>query len=215
MRAGVYSPAFVLGLLVAFTVPLAARDLGTEGAVFEITEPDLGEVLLNRLNEFEANGELDALREEAQDTTRAYAARPRPAIHLHPIDETRGRFFDPSITVYEDILSADGTVIVAKGTVVNPLDVSGFNKTILYVDGDSAGQVAWANAHGDELTTTIVMFRGNPVEVSDRHGRRIWFDQDAQIATRFGLTATPARIERFGRQLAITEVGREEWEAWE
>lgn len=202
--------ALAIGSFVVF--PGAAKDLGTMGTIFPIEEPDLAQTLMNRLSQMEVDGSLDALREEMGDTARDYVRRPRPAGHFETIEDTRSRILDLSILVTEDIRTNDGRLIAAAGTRVNPLDYSRFNRVIFYVDGDDAAQVAWATAQGDVFTTLVVMFRGDPIGVSQSHNRRIWFDQDGQMARRFDVQAVPARIARTGAFMSITEFGRHAWD---
>ena len=52
---------------------------------------------------------------------------------------------------------------------------------------------------------TIVLLAGRPLDLSRRHGRPFFFDQDGRLAARFGLAATPILIEQEGLRLRLTE----------
>ncbi len=59
---------------------------------------------------------------------------------------------------------------------------------------------------GDETNSVITLIRGRSIDLSNKHGRRFWFDQDGIIAHRFDITAVPSVIEIAGREMKITEV---------
>ena len=54
---------------------------------------------------------------------------------------------DPAITVARDIRTADGALIAAAGTRVNPLDRIGLTRDLLFVDGRREAEIAWALDH--------------------------------------------------------------------
>ena len=54
---------------------------------------------------------------------------------IAPATEERSRLFDPAITVARDIRTADGVLIAAAGTRVNPLARVALARDLLFVDG--------------------------------------------------------------------------------
>ena len=73
----------------------------------------------------ERSGELARLEEEARERSRRKLEEPDPAPGIAPAGEERSRLFDPAITVARDIRTADGALIAAAGTRVNPLGARG------------------------------------------------------------------------------------------
>jgi len=52
----------------------------------------------------------------------------------------------------------------------------------------------------------ILLTNGAPLELMRRHKVEMFFDQDASLTTRFGITRVPSVVEREGRSLRISEV---------
>lgn len=197
---------FILGLALLAPQITLAKDFGTHGPVWEIAEPNLLEVIKARIETMQNNGELDAMREEMQDTTRAYVNRPRPVLGLMPAEETHTFEVDLSITLDRDLMDHRGVVFAHAGTRINPLDYSHFNQRIVVFDGDVPEQVAFALSEGNELDTLLVLTNGAPLKLMRSHGRRFYFDQDAQITSRFQISRLPSVITRGERAMIVREV---------
>ncbi|MES0864801.1 hypothetical protein ABLN87_20820 [Ruegeria sp. SCPT10] len=108
-----------LGLLAAVLCELSgtevqAKDLGTHGPLFEVTEPSILDTIKVRLREMEASGELDIMKQEMQDTTRAYVNRPRPVTGLGKTEEYASWDVDLSITLKQDLADHNGQVFARR-----------------------------------------------------------------------------------------------------
>ena len=211
MRSAV--PTILAGaLLLAAALPGAgsAKDLGVRGANWPVAETDLLEEIEARLVEMERSGALARLEAEARERARRRLEEPPPVPGIAPAREERSRLYDPSITVARDIRTADGVLIAAAGTRVNPLERTTLARDLLFVDGRRAAEVAWALAH--ERPAKIVLLAGRALDLMRRHGRPFFFDTGGVLAARFGIGATPALVEQDGVRLRITEIpvgGRE------
>lgn len=183
-----------------------AKDYGTHGPVWEIAEPNLLEVIEARLSEMEKSGALETMREEMQETTRAYVNHPRPVMGLLPAEKPHSYEVDLSITLERDLMDHRGQVFARAGTRINPLDYSHFNQRIVVFDGDDPEQVAFALSAGNELDTLLVLTNGAPLELMRAHGRRFYFDQDGQITSRFQITRLPSVITRGSHTMIVEEV---------
>lgn len=189
------------------SAPAIAADLGVVGALFEIEETNLLDRLEARFAELEAEGAVEKLREDMTDRTKGYVNEPRPVLGIVKATKTTTRMFDPSMTVEQDLADHRGVIFARAGTVVNPLDyLPSQPPVMLLIDGRDPEQVAWAIGQGDEIDSRIILVSGRPIDLTKEHRRRFYFDQDAIISTRFGLTAVPVRIEAEGRMMKITEV---------
>ena len=193
-------------VLLAAAQGAGAKDLGTHGPLFEIAEPSLLDVIHARLAEKEAEGAVEALRDEMERNPRAYIDRPRPVQGLAKAEERHSWTVDLSITVEEDLADHKGRVFARAGTVINPLDYSRFQKRIVLFDGDDPDQVAFALSEGNELDTLLVLVNGNPLELMRENGRRFYFDQDAVLTERFGILNVPAVVERAYPFMRVTEI---------
>ena len=205
MKAAV--PTILAGaLLFAAAVPgvVSAKDLGVRGATWPVAEPDLLAQIEERLVEMERSGELARLEQDARADARNNLEEPDPVNGIAPAREERSRLFDPAITVARDIRTADGVVIAAAGTRINPLERTTLARDLLFVDGRRAAEIAWALEH--DSPAKIVLLAGRPLDLMRRHRRSFFFDQGGRLAARFGLRFTPSLVEQDGAQLRITEI---------
>ena len=56
----------------------------------------------------------------------------------------------------------------------------------------------------------MVIVNGAPLELTNKHKRRFWFDQDGVMVKRFGISVVPSVITRADRKLHILEVNLDE-----
>ncbi len=201
--------ALLVGLSFVVTAPEAwAKDLGVRGATWPVAEPDLLEEIETRLIELQRSGELARLEDEARTRARQSLEEPEPVPGIASAREQRNRLFDPSISVAQDIRTADGTLIAAAGTRVNPLERLPLTRDLLFVDGRREAEIAWALARERKggRPAKIVLVAGRPLDLMRRHRRPFFFDTGGRLAARFGIAATPTLVEQDGTMLRITEV---------
>lgn len=186
--------------------PAAARDYGQQGAIFPIIEPDLLEQIRAKLQRLEASGETARLNANLKKRTIARVNRPSPVAGLGAALALRQWSFDPTITVEADISDDKGRLIIAAGTRVNPLDTVGLRQKLVFIDGDDAGQLAWALRAHKAQDSKLILVRGAPLDLMRARQRRFYFDQGGTLVKRFGIRAVPATVEQQGRILLISEV---------
>ena len=111
-------------LLIAAALPggVSAKDLGVRGATWPVAEPDLLAQIEARLREMGRSGQLARLETQARERARTKLEEPDAVPGIAPAREERSRLWDPAITVARDIRTADGMLIAAAGTRVNPLE---------------------------------------------------------------------------------------------
>ncbi len=193
-------------LLFAAALPgaVSAKDLGVRGATWPVAEPDLLAQIEARLIEMERSGALARLEDEARASARRMLEEPNPVPGIAPATRERSRLWDPAITVARDIRTADGVLIAAAGTRVNPLERIVLARDLLFVDGRREAEIAWALSH--DRPAKVVLLAGRPLDLMRRHRRPFFFDQGGRLAARFGLSLTPALVAQDGAQLRITEI---------
>ena len=198
---------WLAGVLDA-AMPVAARDLGVLGETWRIAEADLLDRIEQELVEFERSGERARLDEEAKARARERLEAPEPVPGIEPARVSRTWLFDPAITVQENIVGPDGTVIAAAGTRIEPLAHRPLLQELLFIDGTRPVEVEWALARVPP--TTIVLLAGRPFDLARARGRAFYFDQTGALTERFGLEATPTQIRQEGLKLRITEIPLDE-----
>ena len=199
--------AWLLVLLLLCAAPSAATDLGRFGRTYEIAERDLLELIEARLKALEASGELEVLQARFGASVKERLRRPR-GVTLPRATRARARSYDPSITVPADILDADGALLVAAGTRVNPLDSVSLTTPLLFFDGDDEAQRRWARTllDGAPHDFVPVLTNGPVLELMETWRAPLYFDQGGIYVRKLGLEALPVIVRQDGRQLAIEEV---------
>lgn len=193
------------GLVLALLAgQVCAKDLGVRGANWPIAEPDLLVQIEARLAAMQRSGEMARFEAEARERARSRLEEPAPVVGVEPARARRSRTFDPSITVARDIRAADGTLIAAAGTRIDPFAHAPLTRDLLFIDGRRDVEIAWALAHG--RPAKIVLLAGRPLDLARRHGRSFHFDQGGRLAARFGLRFTPSLVARDGSHLRIDEI---------
>ncbi len=200
-----YATAILLAAsLAVVSVAGHAKDLGVRGATWPVAEPDLLAQIEARLLEMERSGALARLEDEARANARRKLEEPDPARGIAPATRERSRLWDPAIAVARDIRTADGALIAAAGTRVNPLERTTLARDLLFVDGRREAEIDWALSH--DRPAKIVLLAGRPLDLMRRHRRPFFFDQGGRLAARFEIAATPSLVEQAGTRLRITEV---------
>jgi conjugal transfer pilus assembly protein TraW len=197
-------PSSLFLMLCLWPEPAAARDYGQRGTVFPVIEADLLEQIRLRLTGMEQSGETARLNAELKRRTIARVNRPDPVVGLARASTGRVWSFDPTITLGADIRGANGALIHAAGTMVNPLNSVRLRGDLLFLDGDDPDQLAWALRQ--DKAAKLILVKGAPLELMKARQRRFYFDQGGQLTAKFGINAVPARVRQQGRLLEVSEI---------
>ena len=168
-------------------------------------------------------GALD-LKKEEQRMRKAAEERvknPAPVSGIVPAKETREFWHDPTYILTEDAVLPCGRVLYRAGTAVNPLDYMDLDRRLFFVDGREEKQVEWlksrllpdSSSGENKIEDRIILVGGSPVELQDKLGFEVYFDQAGELTTRFGIKGSPALAEQDGKKLKIVEVALDEEEA--
>jgi conjugal transfer pilus assembly protein TraW len=196
-------PCIALSLAILPT-QAQARDYGQRGELFPIVERDLLEQIHSRLVQMEKSGETARLNQELKRRTIARVNRPNPVPGLTSAQESRNWIFDPTITLAHDIRGAQGELIHAAGTRVNPLDSVKLRSDLLFLNGDDPAQIRWALEQ--DAKAKLILVKGAPLELMKTRQRRFYFDQGGKLTAKFNIKALPARVRQNGRALEVSEI---------
>lgn len=183
-----------------------AKDLGVHGHVTAIAEQDLLIVIQQRLHSLEESGELKILQQQWLDRSEQKARRPDRVSTVTTATQDKQWYFDPSFTLDRDIHNAQGIIIAAQGTVINPLETINLSQALLFFDGDDVKQLAWVKQQQEHTPATLILVNGNVPDTSDRVGQIVYFDQDGRLSTYFNISQVPAIVKQDDLMLEITEV---------
>jgi len=185
-----------------------AQDLGVIGPVYPIAEPSLLEVILSKLREAEATGVLARLQRDTQTNVKRGIEQPAPVAGITKTTKARSFYYDPSIVVPYAITDADGNVIVAPGSKVNPLDTVSLSKALLFFDARDAAQVGRARNILDERggKVKLILTGGSYLDLMRRWKRPVYFDQQGSLTEKLGIRHVPALVTQEGKRLRIDEI---------
>ena len=163
---------YVLIFAILTSSPAFSADLGVDGTIWPITEPDLIESIHHELGRAESDGRLALFNDNVSGQAKSSLLDQRPSL-LPRAREARQWHIDPSITVNRDIRTHQGVLIAARGTRINPLERVFLHQDLIFIDGQDDEQVMWALGQPGKLILT----GGKPKALMDRHERRFYFDQ--------------------------------------
>ena len=193
---------YYLFLALLLSTALEAKTFADIGHSFEISEESFLTMIQRRVQQASSDGKLEALEEDVKKRVKERVLNPLPVEGIQKTQEERSYYFDPSITVENDIRDHKGTLIHAKGTAVNPLKTFSWGIPLLLIDGSDSEQVSWALAQ----TGKVVLVKGSPLELARQTGQRFYFDQGGKIIEKFHIRQVPARISQDTLRLLIEEV---------
>jgi len=187
-------------------------DLGVKGDVREIEEPDLIALMQQKAM---------AIDWEQKQEAAVQNFWPNQTFNLLPAARaSRTRTLDPSLVVTEDIKDADNKVIVAQGTVINPLDIRDFNEIVVVFDPLDKRQLPLIRQYLPQIQTDIGDFpvtwiatqldkdKGwdSYTAISDAIDEHVYL-LAPDVRDRFQLEHTPTIFFARGKAFEIVEIG--------
>lgn len=214
---GMAQMALFMIFLFAMLFSIAqAGNLGVQGTVYEIAEPDMLTGIQEKLTHMEESGELKRQQEDIQKRSIQHMLRPQPVSGvraLYPGESPMTRTFNPSILINQDIINSRGEVIARKGQSVNPFNHIGFDENLLFIDADQADQIQWVKktieeGEKDGRPYKVILVNGDIQEASKLLHKRVFFDQRGFLCKHFGVKHVPTMIYRPGdeKRLIIEEI---------
>lgn len=180
-----------------------ARTLSDIGPTFEIQERSFLEMIKERMMAAAESGKLDAMEKHVKARVTHNAMNPKAVSTIGSTSVDRKYYFDPTMTVDEDIKDHKGVVIHHKGKRLNPLHYVSWRSPMVFINGEDEDQLKWALAEHESHGGKIVLVRGAPIELYRKHGVRFYFDQAGKITSQFDIRHVPARVLQEGEQLLI------------
>jgi conjugal transfer pilus assembly protein TraW len=178
------------------------------GPVYPIAEASLLEVILTKLRQAQATGVLGQVQRDAQARMRRGIEQPQALSNVSKTTHARTHYYDPSLVVPYAITDADGRIIIAPGTTVNPLDTVSLSKHLLFFDARDAAQVKLARALLDQHQgkVKLILTGGSYLDLMQRWQLPVFFDQQGQLTTKLRIRQVPALVYQEGKRLRIDEL---------
>ncbi|NGX52793.1 MAG: hypothetical protein KR126chlam5_01098 [Candidatus Anoxychlamydiales bacterium] len=112
-------------IFLLFSCNAYAKDFGTYGHVFNIGEEDFLEYLKRKMA-----SSSDEKQKKILEEYKNSFSNPKFGIDIGYTKEYRVSFYDPTITVKEDIKDHNDKVIIKEGSVFNPLKTMKVNEKL-------------------------------------------------------------------------------------
>lgn len=185
-----------------------AQDLGVIGPVYPIAEPSLLDVILSKLRDAETSGHLANLQRDAQSGAARAVEQPEPVATVKNTRTARTFYYDPSIVVPYAITDAEGRIIVAPGTKVNPLDTVSLSKHLLFFDARDRQQLKRARALLDQHRgkVKLILTGGSYLDLMRWWKLPVFFDQQGILTKKLRIEHVPALVYQEGKRLRIDEL---------
>ena len=168
-------PVFA-ALLALSCKPAVAKDLGTRGELFPIAERDLFEDIQAKFDALHAAGEVDRINQRLRDRALSGAERPPKVEGISKTATPRAFHFDPTITVQNDIKTADGRLIARAGDQLNPLHLTPMSQRLIFFDGEAVLRPTPENVRNYISYQRIQLDRASAF--SDTWRRLIWSEPE-------------------------------------
>ena len=203
-------------LLIVFGIAeiTMANDLGKLGNTFRIEEEAFTLMMKRKLAEID----MEAAREKMQKIAIDRVENPAPVIGITVVTENRTFYFDPTYTLDEDAVLPCGKILHKAGTTVNPLEHMDLNRRLFFVDSREASQVEWLQEQlnnplpeqKEPVEDRIILVGGSVFKLHEilgqKHEDKVYFDQNGELTTRFGIKHSPAIAAQEELKIRIDEI---------
>lgn len=200
---------FVTCSILLNTSTSFAQNLGVWGTVYPIFEEDIKEFIYKRLEAMQQNGELEKIKQKFIENVKEHTLRPTPVSGLTTIanaDEAKTFYYDPTLVLNRDIEDANGRILFAKGTKINPLEKVTLHSVLFFFNADDKRQVKWAiNEAKNYSYVKYILVQGNIKDTGDVLKNRVYFDQYGSLSKKFGIKHIPCIVSQDGLRLKIQE----------
>ena len=197
----------LLGSLVTIFFDLLGKDLGFQGHVFQIEEENILEMIVSKSSSL-SQEDLLSLQNAIQNKIIRSCKESKSLSHLTNADRKRVFYFDPTICMNQDIQDHEGSVLIKKGTCINPLTIVTLEQTLIFFDATQESHLKWAKS---QMEAKWVLVKGKPLEIEELENRPVFFDQFGHLTKKLGILHVPAKVTQVGLRLRIEEAPVKEW----
>lgn len=180
------------------------KDLGKEGAVYDISEKDAMQEIEERL----ARVDMEAIRK----SLRKSVINKLSNINVSGIGKAVKddiRTFHPIYTLPFDIRDEKGKVIYPKGYTFNPLQFFSFPYIFVFIDGSSKKEIDWFlnnSSLSDRWDIIVMITKGSVFDTWSSLGRYV-FAADKHIVNWLQVKRTPSVVYASGDYFVVVEYG--------
>lgn len=209
MRLVIFQRIFIALAAVISIFAIEAKDFGIQGQTFPIEEQNLKNVLQAKAKHLSQEG-VEKRAKHFVEKIQEKGGLFKKVSWIKEATSYSSFFYDPSTSLEEDILDAEGRVLFEKGSKINPLDHVTLDRGLLFFDGSSSKHIQWAESQEGEFKW--ILTNGNPLKLQEEKDRSVFFDQGGFYSRKFQIKKIPCRITQAGKSLLIEEIPIKEGE---
>ncbi len=196
--------AAFLCLVMASSV--AARDLGTFGAVYDIVEKDALKELEEKARTVDFSKAVDrnAVVRRAREFTPQDVKETRM---IGPARRDRTFLVDMTYILERDIKDEKGNIVYPAGYAFNPLDYVAYPRTLVILNGRQPEQIRWfeKSSYAKDTQVTLLLTDGSYGKLSTSLKRPVFY-ASTKLIEAFRIGAVPSVIRQSGTYMEVTEV---------
>jgi conjugal transfer pilus assembly protein TraW len=196
------SKSILISILVSVSTVAAARDIGTYGAIYPITEKDALSEIEARAREIDWKKVLDP--KEADKRIKGY--RPVGLSRLPLAKKDRAFNVDMTYSVEMDIPDGQGGILYPKGYTFNPLEYVFLPNILVFLDGSDKRQIEWfkRSPYNDDYRTMLLLTDGAYYEIMRDLKTPVYY-ANPKIIERFRVESVPSVAVQKGKLMEIRE----------
>lgn len=195
------SVVLVLALLVLQAPAVAVERPLVVGHTYSISERDALEEVEQRARDVD----WSKIWAKGRERTRNY--RPDTTAFLPAATKNRTFRVDMSKRLDIDVPDGKGGILYPRGTIINPLDMISYSRTLIVLDASDVDQVAWFNAseYAGKPSVKLLITGGSYYKTAEKLGRQVYYASES-IVDRFNLAAVPSIIRQEGKLMQVEEI---------
>lgn len=193
-------------VFVLLSLGAEAKNLGQFGHSYPVQEQSMLEFIHDRLNTLDDDGSLEKVNNDFIKRVQKHVNNPAP-LNLSRTNKTSTHLYSPSVTLKSDLKDHLGNVIAYKGVEVNSLSrLPSYSPYWILFNADDEAQVKWAKKQISDHVQVKIILTGGAIKKSEKiFNQPIYFDQESRISTKLSINHVPARVQRKGNFLEITQ----------
>lgn len=204
----------LISLCLINNVSVFAKDFGVRGHTYSIFEQPFLQMIDDRLKKVDMEVEKDKMEQVVRDRV----DNPAAVKNMQIATKDRIFYFDPTYTLDEDAVLPCGKILHRAGTKVNPLEYMDLNRRLFFIDARESKQISWLKnqlnnplpEQKEPIEDRIILVGGSVLklkqEIKQNNRGNVYFDQNGELAAKFGIKHSPAIVVQDGLLLKIEEV---------
>lgn len=198
-------------VLTIYSFEANARDLGTYGVTFPVTERNVITMIKEKINAYEKAGKMQEINEQFKERVEKHVVRPSSVL-TRVRERTKVYFFDPSVVVNSQEILGGGENI---SKVINPLKkIPSYQPCWFFLNGDDERQINLIMKEKKACSNPkYILTNGDVREAEKKFDSPVYFDQFGKITSKLHIKYVPTIVSRYKDRLKIVEYGEGKYES--